>query len=160
METNNIYVHFDHNGQDIKNYSIERVSVHPSGGDLYEGREWVLTTTNRKYRYNGTDVVLMAEESDVIRTFSTATAANFSAITGSSIIYCDTTSNDVTIDLPTAATSAGLKYVIKRISGTTNNVIIDANGSELIDGESTIVMYDQYDSLTVHCDGNQWYVII
>ena len=160
METNNIYVHFDHNGQDIKNYSIEKVSSHPTGVGLYKGREWVLTTDNRKYRYDGTNIVMMAEESDVISTFSTTTAANFSAITGNSIIYCDTTSNSVTVDLPAASTSGGLKYVIKRISGTTNNVTIDPSGSELVDGESTIVMYDQYDSLTVHCDGNQWYVII
>ena len=65
METNNIYVHFDHNGQDIKNYSIERVSSHPSGLNLYEGREWILTTDNRKYRYNGTDIVMIAEEPDL-----------------------------------------------------------------------------------------------
>jgi len=65
METNNIYVHVDHNGQDIKNYSIERVSSHPSGSGLYEGREWILTTDNRKYRYNGTSIVMMAEEPDL-----------------------------------------------------------------------------------------------
>jgi len=65
METNNIYVHVDHNGQDIINYSIERVTDHPSGTGLYEGREWIRTSDNRKYRYNGTSIVMMTEEPDL-----------------------------------------------------------------------------------------------
>ena len=89
METNNIYVHNDHNGQDIKNYSIERVSSHPSGSGLYEGREWILTTDNRKYRYNGTSIVMMAEEPDL-----TSIYTDDSTLTSDRIVNLGT--NDLT----------------------------------------------------------------
>lgn len=51
MAKKHTYVHVDHHGQELQNFSLEKLSAHPTGVDLYEGRKWILTTDNREYVY-------------------------------------------------------------------------------------------------------------
>jgi hypothetical protein len=61
-----------------------------------------------------------------------------------------------TLTLPAAATAGNgfLFYVFK--SGTQNNVIIDGNGAETIDGVTTFTLSAQYSGLFLLCDGTGW----
>jgi hypothetical protein len=61
-----------------------------------------------------------------------------------------------TLTLPAAATAGNgfLFYVFK--SGTANNVIIDADGSETIDGQDAFTLSAQYSGLFLLCDGSGW----
>ena len=61
-----------------------------------------------------------------------------------------------TLTLPAAATAGNgfLFYVFK--SGTQNNVIIDGNGAETIDGATTFTLSAQYSGLFLLCDGAGW----
>jgi len=70
----------------------------------------------------------------------------------------DTAGAAITITLPAASDSNGTIYRIKKL-GTTGNVTIDGNGSETIDGSTTLVLSSQYDSTTIYCNGTSWFII-
>jgi len=76
-----------------------------------------------------------------------------------SIIYVDATSGALTITLPKVVNSEDLTYYIKKIDVSVNAVTIDGNGSETIDGATTQSLPNQYDSLTMNCNGSVWYLI-
>jgi hypothetical protein len=67
-----------------------------------------------------------------------------------------------TVNLPAAATAgAGKTFVIKDETGNaaTNNITIDADGAELIDGVATYVMLIDREAVTLVCDGTNWQII-
>lgn len=67
-----------------------------------------------------------------------------------------------TVNLPAAATAgAGKTFVIKDETGSaaTNNITIDADGAETIDGAATYVMAVNYESVTVVCNGTNWFIV-
>lgn len=63
-------------------------------------------------------------------------------------------SNGSTIVLPSAVTYASKVYNIIR-SGT-SNVTINTTSSQTISGDSNLVLVDQWDSVVVVSDGNNW----
>lgn len=52
MAKKNTYVDLDLNQQELQNFSIEKLAAHPTGGDLFEGRAWQLTTDDHVYHYS------------------------------------------------------------------------------------------------------------
>ncbi len=66
-----------------------------------------------------------------------------------------------TVNLPAVATSSGRILKIKDAAGSaaTNNITLDGNASETIDGATTFVMNTNYGSATIYCDGAAWFVI-
>tara|TARA_R100001163_G_C5042730_1_gene180558 strand:- start:410 stop:1333 length:924 start_codon:yes stop_codon:yes gene_type:complete len=78
---------------------------------------------------------------------------------GSAVVYhCNTASNDVTVTLPAKSGIAGRVYTFKKIH-TDHNMIIDADGSETIDGVASLTFGDIYDSVTIQCGTAGWYII-
>ncbi len=69
---------------------------------------------------------------------------------------CDCTSNNITVNLDQA--NPGIQYVIKKIDSSANTVTIDANGSETIDGQLTVTLTAQYESVTLVSDGSNWFI--
>ena len=55
------------------------------------------------------------------------------------IYIVDTTSADVTLALPSAASSEGVLYDIKKADASANTVTINPNGSETIDNNTSVV---------------------
>ena len=74
-------------------------------------------------------------------------------------ILGDATSSGITISLPTAASSTGRLYAIKKIDSSANTVTIDANSSETIDGAVTKTLSAQWETVTLQCDGSAWFVV-
>ena len=73
-------------------------------------------------------------------------------------VYIYTPSVAISVNLVAAATcGSGFKYQIKNRS--TNTITIDPNGSETIDGASTVSIADQQASLTLVTDGSNWFII-
>lgn len=87
---------------------------------------------------------------------STVTS-NTTLSTGNYTVICDTTVGAVTVTLPTAASSAGRIYIIKRTGA--NNVIIDPDGSELIDGVATKTLSTDMSAVTIQSDSVGWFII-
>ena len=84
--------------------------------------------------------------------------ANATLDESDNIVLCNNTT-DITVTLPAASGIAGRTYYIKKINSSTNTVTIDGNGSETIDGATTVLLYVQYDAIRIISDGNNWYVI-
>jgi hypothetical protein len=71
----------------------------------------------------------------------------------------NSSSGDITITLPTAVGVTGeALYDVKHI-GTGNVVTIAPNGSETIDGQTSIELIFPQDSITVQSDGVNWRII-
>ncbi|MCX7851798.1 MAG: hypothetical protein N2383_03340 [Caldilineales bacterium] len=95
-----------------------------------------------------------------VRTVSgtvTATVADY-------ILLADATAGRVTINLPTAASAwdsglnAGSELVVKKIDNTGNPVVLDAAGSELIDGSLIYTLVAPQAAVTIVSNGSGWYV--
>ncbi|MFJ3923017.1 hypothetical protein [Streptomyces sp. NPDC090022] len=74
------------------------------------------------------------------------------------VLLVDATAANRTITLISAVATPN-RYVIKKIDDTANTVTVDAAGSETIDGEATVVLTSQWESVTVIPSGGNWYVV-
>ena len=74
-------------------------------------------------------------------------------------VLVDATDGNKIITLPPSATFTNHVYNIKKIDPTTNTVTIQANGTEFIDDENTKILFSQWDSGTIHCNGTNWFRI-
>lgn len=90
-----------------------------------------------------------------------ATAVDYTALTSDVYIGVTNTAAARTITLYAASGNSGKVLVIKDESGgaATNSITVDANAAELIDGAATKVINANYGSISLVCDGANWYVI-
>jgi len=88
----------------------------------------------------------------------TAATRNHSAKTGWEVILCDCTSNNITINLPTAVGNQA-RLTIKKIDSSGNTVTIDGSGSQTIDGGETATITSQYSAVTVVSDNSNWHIV-
>jgi hypothetical protein len=88
----------------------------------------------------------------------TKTAA-YTASNADEIILGSATSAAFTVTLPTAVGIAGKKMTIKKIDSSGNAVTIDGNGSQTIDGATTIALSAQWAHRTIVSDGTNWLTI-
>lgn len=74
------------------------------------------------------------------------------------IILVDASSGAVTITLPAAATAADGFYVyVLKTDSSVNAVTIDGDGSETIDGATTILLGNQYEAAMVVTNATSWF---
>jgi len=80
---------------------------------------------------------------------------------GDYIILVEGTGSPRRIELPAKANHVGRVLIIKDATGnaSSNNIEMDPNGSETIDGTSTKLMNGNKSSLTIVCGSDQWYVL-
>jgi len=74
-------------------------------------------------------------------------------------ILVDATSGDVTLTLPTALSAESMIYHFKKIDASSNQMIIDGNGSETIDGALNKQTNLQYATYTIQSNGSSWYIL-
>jgi hypothetical protein len=122
----------------------ERMRI-TSGGNLL-----INTTTN-----NGARLQVNGNISTAITTVTGNTTLD---ATHSTVLVNNTGS--VTITLPAASGKTGWIYTIKKVSAASNDVIIDPNGSELLDGSSTSkTLTLQWSSITIQSNGTSWFIL-
>ena len=94
----------------------------------------------------------------VLEAYVNVTAATYTAKAGDRIIGVNR-AGAVTITLPTAEVRKGRTFTIKDESGAaaTNNITIDTEGSENIDGSATDVISDNFGGKTYYSDGTNWF---
>lgn len=91
-------------------------------------------------------------------TVSTKTT-NYTLMVTDFVILGDCTSAAFTLSLPTAASGVGRIFFMKKIDSTSNVLTVQANGSELIDGNNTFLLPSQWQSVTVVSSGTAWYIL-
>ena len=64
------------------------------------------------------------------------------------------------LTLPTAQTLSGRVIVIKDAGGAagTNSITIDTEGAQTIDGSATAIISVNYNSISLYCDGTNWFI--
>jgi len=62
-----------------------------------------------------------------------------------------------TLDLPTAAVTGDVFYI--KNNAASHALTVVGEGGEVIDGSASKILYHQYESLTVVCDGTNWHII-
>jgi len=69
-------------------------------------------------------------------------------------------SASLTVTLPPVAESAGKEIVIKKSNSSSNTITVSPNEASgvTIDGQSSVVIYTQYEVGRFWCDGSNWYI--
>jgi len=75
------------------------------------------------------------------------------------MVFCDATSGNITVTLPVATLNTGRMYRIKKTDSSGNTVTVDGNSSETIDGGTTATISNQFEAITIMCDGSNWHII-
>lgn len=74
-------------------------------------------------------------------------------------VLCDASSGNITITLPAAVSNESKFYRIKKIDSSSNFITIDGYLAETIDGSTTVVLSSKYDSISIVCNGTEWFII-
>lgn len=115
----------------------------------------VINTTNTKTMTNKT--LTTPTVNGVKFTLPTAKTANYTATLTDYYIPVDATSGNITVTLPAASGNAGLTYFIYKTDASANTVIVDGDGTETINGVSTLTLLARYQHMRVECDGTNWF---
>ena len=75
-----------------------------------------------------------------------------------SVFTGDATGGTFDFDLLSASGIAGRTYTFKKIDASANDVVIDGNTTETIDGAATYTLDAQYDFVTITSNGTNWIV--
>tara|TARA_R110002074_G_C12367601_1_gene651175 strand:- start:43 stop:882 length:840 start_codon:yes stop_codon:yes gene_type:complete len=87
-----------------------------------------------------------------------AITQNHTVTAGDHTIFANATSTNITVTLPTAANIMGRQYIIKRVDSGGNSVTIDPDGSETIEGATTMTLADQR-SVVIQSDNSNWWIV-
>lgn len=94
---------------------------------------------------------------DVINT--TPKTSNYTATANDGILFGDASAGAFTFSLPGAtSTIKGLELTFVKLDSSTNTITIDPDGTQTIDGASNYILYGQYQSVTIYCDGSNWLI--
>lgn len=94
---------------------------------------------------------------DWIRKSVSTKTTDYTLTDSDDIVLGNHASTPFTLTLPTAAGRTGKVFYIKNIN--TAAVTVDGNASETIDGETTVVLSQKLQSITIVSDGTNWVVI-
>lgn len=91
---------------------------------------------------------------------STSTKTSNYTISGTDVvIFANAASGNVTITLPTAASTPGYRFDVKRIDNSGNSCTVVRSGSDTIDGITSLSLDLQYTAITVVSNGSAWYIL-
>jgi hypothetical protein len=133
--------------------------VEAEAGNQVEGFVFFNTVLNAiRVRSNGVWQRVNTDDSFVLK--RTTTAADYTVLVTDVIVGVTSTAALRTITLPAVAnTSVGQILTIKDESGgaNTNNITIDGNAAETIDGAATIAITANYGSARLYSTGTAWF---
>lgn len=81
---------------------------------------------------------------------------DYTVMLADNVLKGDATSGVLTFTLPPAATAVGHAFYFKKIDASANAVVVEADGSELIDGLNSQSLSVQYEAFMLVSDGTEW----
>ena len=105
-------------------------------------------------------LVLFQDAKATINETTTTKTGAYTTIAADDVVFADSTSSSFTITLGTAAVISGNHTTIKDSggNGTANNIIIDTEGSETIDGAASVTISSDFEVFTFTSDGTNWFI--
>lgn len=89
-------------------------------------------------------------------------ATTYDLLTADKLLHVTYTATGAvtSLTLKTDQVVAGRSVIIKDAGGNsaTNNITIDTEGSETIDGEDTLVLSSNYSAVNLYSDGTNWFI--
>lgn len=76
-----------------------------------------------------------------------------------SLTICDCTGGAITVTLPPIASSQGHIRLFKKVDASANNMVVDGNGAETIDGAANLTTNVQWTTYRLFGGPTQWLVI-
>jgi hypothetical protein len=89
----------------------------------------------------------------------TAKSQDYTLTAGDHTVLVDCSGGNVTITLPTAVGCPGRMYIVKRTDTSANSANIDANGSEQIEGSTSLVGVAARGSIVLQSDNSGWWKV-
>ena len=89
---------------------------------------------------------------------SSITADPSPASTSVDVYYADASGGAFTITLPSAASADAHRFTIYKTDTGTNEVTVDANSTEVINGQEEIDLAGVNEALTIESDGTSWVI--
>ena len=137
--------------------ATKKVRIEADG--IATGTTRVITMPNQNIDL--TPGVDFAEVGGALKGARTTSAAGVYTVLITDFIVAKTgiTGGGDTVTLPTvAAAGAGRIFIIKDEAGTagTNNITVDGNGAETIDGAANVTISANYGSVNLYCTGTSW----
>lgn len=86
-------------------------------------------------------------------------SSNYNVSITDHLIFIDTSSGAVEIELPTASGVGGKEYIIKSVGGNNNITITTSVEGETIDGEDSFVIHFNHESITLTSNNTNWFII-
>lgn len=75
------------------------------------------------------------------------------------VVLWDASSGAKVVDLPPAASNLNTSIVVKKTDNSVNAITINGDGAETIDGSPSINLTSFNESVTLICDGSNWFII-
>ena len=136
-----------------------------------KGDIWGYTTEDARIPVGADDEILVADSTQALgvrwtnqiprRPLSWVTVnaglSPYSVLDADDVILADASGGPVTVALPAVGSSDGRVVYVKKTDATGNAVSADGDGAELVDGLATFDLLVQYESVTLFCDGSQWW---
>ncbi len=87
----------------------------------------------------------------------TSQTGTYTALTTDHTIICGAGNETFTVTLPAVAGVSGIIFNIKNVG--TGTITVDGASAETIDGSATAVISTQHASISIQCDGTEWWII-
>lgn len=126
-----------------------------------DGSDSVPDTTLQRYSSSGVGGLALDKPFRGTAIWGTAVVTKTGAYVttlSDEVILADATAGAFTVTLASAVGLTGKHYTIKRTSAA-NNVTVDPNGTQTIDGALTKVLGSQYAAIDIRSDGANWQII-
>ena len=91
-----------------------------------------------------------------VKRLRTVAAVSTTSTLSNDINICTAGVSGITVTLPTVAT--GKVVHVKKNDNGVGTVTVQKGGTSTIDGANSVVLYHQYESLSVSSDGTHWYI--
>jgi hypothetical protein len=127
-----------------------------AGNGIYVGDSTTAPTVNS----TGSITVTSLNGSGALSAhLSTTTAASYTILSTDYTVTANATSNVVAITLPLASAQSGRILNVKKTDSSVNAVTVNRSGSDLIDGQTSVSLGTQYQSITIQSDGTNWNIL-
>lgn len=83
----------------------------------------------------------------------------YTVVDSDELVTAATAGGAFSITLPPVATNKGRRFTVLKTDASANNLTLDGNASETINGATTVVWNTQYSFRTVESDGAVWWIV-